>query len=557
MPPTSVWWIAILAIGVAVAVIVGRRRRAKALMERRRVWGQMRERQRDMWAIGRYYRVVTPEHDTTSAIDDRTWTDLNLDDVFSVIDRTESVFGQQVLYARLRGGAGTNRDAFEALVSRMGDDAPARESAQEALARLSNVAGYDVADLTRPGALETRPWHVLFPVMGLSMLAALLLIPFWPAAVLIVISGSFINLFVRSLVAPSLRLVAGAFRQVGPLLWAVPPIAAIEGPAVAPIFGDLRGDLRKLTRLRRIAGLAGRDSSAALSGDIGALIFEYLNLLLCLDASAFYFGAHELRARAPQLLRVIGVVGDVDAAISIASYRAGTPGWTRPVLRSDRAPFRLVGVRHPLLPDAVPNSLEVSGPRGVIITGSNMSGKSTFLRTIGVTTVMAQTINTCLADTYDAPVFTVRSCIGRADDPASGKSYYLVEVESVVSVVHASRTTVPHLMIFDELFRGTNTVERIAAGEAVLVSLVADGASGAPSPHVVVVATHDLELVDRLRGLYAPYHFADAVSDDGLSFDYRLQHGPATTRNAIALLAQRGAPADLIAYALERAGGAP
>jgi DNA mismatch repair ATPase MutS len=182
-----------------------------------------------------------------------------------------------------------------------------------------------------------------------------------------------------------------------------------------------------------------------------------------------------------------------------------------------------------------------------------MSGKSTFLRTVGVTTVLAQTINTCLAAAYAAPIFTVRTCIGRADDPSTGKSYYLVEVESVLDLVNAASSDVPHLMLFDELFRGTNAVERIAAGEAVLISLVAPRADGQLSPHVVLAATHDQELVDLLDGIYAAHHFSDSVDGGGLTFDYMLRPGSATTRNAIALLRQRGAPVELVVRALARA----
>jgi DNA mismatch repair ATPase MutS len=90
---------------------------------------------------------------------------------------------------------------------------------------------------------------------------------------------------------------------------------------------------------------------------------------------------------------------------------------------------------------------------------------------VGVTANLAQTINTCLAHRYEAPPFVVRTCIGLADDPAAGKSYYLVEVETVVALLHAARDPGAHLMLFDELFRGTNAVERIAAAEAVLSDL--------------------------------------------------------------------------------------
>ena len=151
-----------------------------------------------------------------------------------------------------------------------------------------------------------------------------------------------------------------------------------------------------------------------------------------------YFGARDLRVHHAALLRVIAAMGEVDAAISTASFRAGRHDWTRPRFRQPGAPAELTDVRHPLLLDAVPNSISLAPGRGVLITGSNMSGKSTFLRTVGVTAVLAQTLNTCLAAEYHAPVFNVRSCIGRSDDLLSGKSYYIAEVESLLGLVEAS-----------------------------------------------------------------------------------------------------------------------
>jgi DNA mismatch repair ATPase MutS len=338
---------------------------------------------------------------------------------------------------------------------------------------------------------------------------------------------------------------------VSPLVAAAEVTSSLGSDATAPIIGTLRLDAARLSRLRRIANWAGRDATGAIVGDLRALLFEYLNMVFWLDANALFFGARELTERAPELLRVIAGVGEIDAAISVASYRAGTPGWTRPIFKPAGSAL-LNDIRHPLLADAVPNSITLTPPHGVIITGSNMSGKSTFLRTVGVTAVLAQTINTCLASQYEAPLFAVRTCIGRGDDPRTGKSYYLVEVESVLALVRAGREPMPLLLLFDELFRGTNAVERIAAGEAVLLALLVS-ADGQPSPHNVLVATHDQELVDLLDTVYAPYHFTETIDARGLTFDYRLQVGAAKTRNAIALLSQRGAPPELVAHALARA----
>ncbi len=113
----------------------------------------------------------------------------------------------------------------------------------------------------------------------------------------------------------------------------------------------------------------------------------------------------------------------------------------------------------------------------------------------------------------------------------------------VLALVRAAEEEPPRLFLLDELFRGTNTVERIAAGKAVLVHL-------ARGPHVTLVATHDIELVPLLAGTHIPCHFRESVADGGLSFDHRLRPGPSSTRNAIALLASAGFPADVVEDAL-------
>ncbi|HEX5109775.1 MAG TPA: hypothetical protein VFV95_15090 [Vicinamibacterales bacterium] len=537
----------VVLLGVAgVLFMFNRRQRARALREQRAAWGGALDRERNMEAIASYYRGVAAH--VAPALDDRTWDDLDMDAVFALLDRTESAVGQQLLYSRLRAnGRASGAGPFEALVTRMSDDVAARERAQLVLRSLRASAAYDLWWLAMPGTLATERRHVLFPVAGLSMVVLVAASVFWPPALFLLMVGAMGSILLRASVAQRLRVVTGAFRELAPLLAAAEVFVALDLPETA---SSLRLDLPRLARLRSIAAWAGRDSARAVAGDMQEILFEYLNLLFWLDANALFFGARELGRRGSELLRVIAAVGDVDAAISIASYRAGTSGWTRPTFRSRTV--ILDAARHPLLPHAVPNSVAMTAPEGMIVTGSNMSGKTTFLRTVGVTAVLAQTINTCLAVRYEAPEFVVRSCIGRADDLQSGKSYYFAEVESVVSIVRSARGSASHLLLFDELFRGTNTVERIAAAEAVLLSLLAP-ATGEPTAHVVLAATHDGELVTLLEGVYGAYHFADAIGPAGLSFDYLLRPGAARTRNAIALIAQQGAPAALIEHARERA----
>ena len=532
--------ILVLLVVVIVSAAASWRARGQLLIRIRNEWGHARKRQRDMEAIPDYFR--SHEH-PDDVLDDRTWRDLLLDETFANLDRTESTVGQQVLYKRLRSHGGSLAE-FEDMVTRMSADTDRRERAQVALARLRDPAGYYIHRLTFPETLQREQWHIFFPIWTAAVLVTLSLSIFWPKLIFMALLVFVVNFVIRISTA---RRVSGEitwFRQVGPLLSAARKLATITDSA--PLTASLKSDLNALKRLGTIARWVSRDPYTA--NEIVFAVTEYLNVLLLMDANALYFAARELHLRGANLRRVIEVVGEVDAAIAVASFRTGVRQWTRPRFVDPARTAMFTNIRHPLLDNAVPNSLMLAPPHGLLVTGSNMSGKSTLLRTLGINVVLAQTINTCVAESYSAPVYQVRSCIGRSDDLIGGKSYYLVEVESVLSLVQASESSAPHLFIFDELFRGTNAVERIAAAEAVLATLIGSG-----KPHVTVAATHDGELVDLLSDSYAVCHFGDALSPDGLMFDYHLMPGPATSRNAIALLELNGAPKSMVRRALERA----
>jgi DNA mismatch repair ATPase MutS len=190
----------------------------------------------------------------------------------------------------------------------------------------------------------------------------------------------------------------------------------------------------------------------------------------------------------------------------------------------------------------VPNSIHVVDA-SVLITGSNMSGKTTFIRALGVSAVLAQTVHTTCAAVWRAPMLHVRTSIGRADSIVDGKSYYLAEAESVRALVRASGSGQQHLFLLDEIFRGTNPTERVAAASAVL-SYLSRGSD------LVFVATHDIEVLELLGDGFGAYHFRESVDGGVLTFDYRIHPGPSSTRNAITLLRLMEYPEELVAEAM-------
>lgn len=541
---------AVFLVTVATAAVLSMQHRRRVLAQVRATWGTPRPRVRNMEAIADYHRSLASSPAAAPALDDRTWNDLDMDAVFAALDRTESTLGQQALYHRLRTApVAPHLEAFDAVAVRFAADAAIRERAQVALSRLQNPAGYDLWWLAQPDSLERKPWQVVYPIIPALLVASLIAAAIWPVLLLVPILSAPLNMVIRARTARRVNTVVAVFRQLFALINVAGTLSFLSESDIDPIVGPLRVETPQLRRLKAMTRWISRDPFAMVE-PLGSIV-ELLNLLLLLDVNAVYFGTKEIQQRSASLLRVIAAVGDVDAAISIASFREEHRNWTRPRFRPAGDPIMLADIVHPLVHEPVPNSIGLSPPHGVLITGSNMSGKSTFLRTAGVAAVLAQTIHTCLARRYEAPVLTILSCIGRSDDLVAGKSYYLMEVETVLRLVHASASAEPHLFLFDELFRGTNAVERIATAEAVLKGLIED-AQGRKH-HVVLAATHDGELVELLKDSYASYHFTDSLGAEGLVFEHRLEPGPARSRNAIALLRLNGAPETIVNDALARA----
>jgi DNA mismatch repair ATPase MutS len=171
-----------------------------------------------------------------------------------------------------------------------------------------------------------------------------------------------------------------------------------------------------------------------------------------------------------------------------------------------------------------------------------MSGKSTFLRTLALNSILAQTIYTCFADEYISPILKQFSSIRIDDNLFEGKSYYFQEVNIMASLISAVNLPQQNLFVLDEVFKGTNTVERIAAAKALLSYLNRND-------NIVVVSTHDIELADLLESEYDLYHFTEIVESNELHFDHSIKPGQLKTRNAIKILELSNFPTDLVSEA--------
>ena len=227
---------------------------------------------------------------------------------------------------------------------------------------------------------------------------------------------------------------------------------------------------------------------------------------------------------------IVEKIGYLDAVISIGYFRAALPHYCVPELAEGAdEPLTISEGFHPAISYPVSNSF--SQKKGMLVTGSNASGKSTFLKMTAINAVLAQTIHTCAAKSYRGNYYRIYSSMALRDNLASGESYYIVEIKALKRIVDAAAepSQSPLLCFVDEVLRGTNTVERIAASVQILRKLSEQGI-------YCFAATHDIELTHLLEDVYDNYHFEEEVRDGDVLFSYRLLEGRAHTRNAIRLL---------------------
>ena len=250
-----------------------------------------------------------------------------------------------------------------------------------------------------------------------------------------------------------------------------------------------------------------------------------------------------MESKKSSIQNLFNYVGHIDTAISIASLRAGKEKTCLPKFVSTKKELILKSLYHPLIEDCVKNNLTIK-EKSILITGSNMSGKSTFLRSLIINSILAQTIYTCFADEFTSPILKQFSSIRIDDDLFDGKSYYFQEVGIMATLLAQVKSSDQNLFVLDEVFKGTNTIERIASAKAILSYLNRN-------ENIVIVATHDIELADMLAQEYDLYHFTETVENKALHFDHTIKSGQLKTRNAIKILELSNYPADVIKEAQE------
>lgn len=492
------------------------------------------------------------QKESSMEVDDITWNDFDLDEIFHRVNYTHSTMGELYLYQMLRNPESTlsvleERDR----VTKFFTENEALRVKKEY--QLSNIGKYNRVSIYKyREEIKKFPRIPVVPhliIAGLQLSALILCLFRLNWGILIFLILLLMNLTYYYHSKKKLEMHFPVVLQLGSMLNTIKKMDDLtDCKELEPYAKILKKASELSKRYKRYYRIMGNITLGVIP-DIDAIYSSFIVSYFHLDLLIFPLVNQLIKRNMDLIIQIYETVGFLDCMISVAAFRHKAVDLEgnilcKPVFTNEVI-YEGEDVYHPLIGVySVANTIKTA--RSVLITGSNATGKSTFLRTVGINAVLAQTIYSVFGKHYRAPFFHILSSMNLKDSIQNKDSYYMAEVKALKRIMDAAYEDRPILCCIDEVLRGTNTTERIAAASKILENL-------SKSNVLCFVASHDLELTYILEGHYDNYHFQEEVDDDGIKCDYILYKGRSYTRNAISILKFIGFSEDIIEEAKSRA----
>lgn len=526
----------VLAGGFIYASISNRRTKKRRIKQNiREKYGRVPDEKETLEkAVYNYYETCSKHSD----IDEVTWNDLSMDEVYLRINNCDSSVGEELLYAQLHDTQRTMEQ--DELLERRITFCEQEEERFKVEEKLTSL-GKDKTLYYIPSYMQTLS-DFRIPNMWLYRLfQVLLVLGIVLAAVLHNAAGGVLLIIILALNLTAYSVtVRGKFdNEIAMLtssMYLVTTARALyeehHGNGICDELEEYLGYFEKMDKkMFLLAAQAGQKN-----GDGFEVLQDFL-----LGATMWHIITYDkvmrcMEAHVSEYMEIYRIIGELDAAVSIGSFRKSLVSYVLPEYTDERR-IVMEEIYHPLLKDPVCNSADMG--RSCIITGSNASGKSTFIKTVAVNVILAQSIHTCSAQRMVLPRALMITSMAVRDDIMSGDSYFIKEIKYLKRIMDEMSKERMVICVIDEILRGTNTLERIAASKAILEYLSRKNC-------LAIVASHDRELTELTGMGYDNYHFTEQAGEHDIMFDYKLRQGPADSKNAIRLLELAGFPESVV-----------
>lgn len=467
------------------------------------------------------YHAYRDHYNEQSFIDDKTWSDLNMDTLFHKINFNFTAIGEMRLYATLRGMFKVNQTS---LINMFKENKVFRLNVSYILSKI----GKNVYPLFPDQMLPTKRNILLMfcPLLPFIGFAFIFLIP--SKGILICLTFMILNAILSFKLKKSYDQDLKSIFYTANVIKQSQALSKIEStPAISVDFTHFKAS-------RRFSGLlAGVESQ-----DMASSIIMFIKLVFMIDYVLFHLIQRSYFKYQEEVMTCYDYISILDNHYSIAMYQHTLTHYCYPKINHNINGLQMKSIIHPLLDEenAIANTIDISNH--ILLTGSNASGKSTFMKAVALNLILAQSIQTATAHSFIYQPGYVMTSMANADDVLSGDSYFMSELKSIRRLFNTHQCNKIYCFI-DEIFKRTNTTERIAASESVLSYLDNQKA------YQVIAATHDVELSTLLENTYNNYHFNESIQENSIFFDYKIKPGKANTRNAIELLRITQFPIDI------------
>lgn len=539
--------IVVLTTGISLGLNAERNMNLKDRIES--CWGKDEDERLssdDLKTIAEYFNNRKQDEKGAFFIDEITWNDLSMDSIFEKINTTESSPGEQYLYNILREPLYDEEKLKyrDKLIKFFQTHEKERKKIQYILAKLGKKRNCFISDYFYNSKGEKRKSNLNFyRALAILPIAGICITFLNPYIGLVIVSIACVtNVLVYYIDQNNIKYKIESFKYIVQIV-KVADLILKENLEELEIYNKkLKKAITLIKSIKNASFTLGNNGT-----DVGVMN-EYISIIFLLDLINYEKISNTLIEKSEEFKIIFEVVGIIDSSISIASYRERLKGYVTPelvkCLGKQDATIIFKDINHPLMKEQVSNSMKVSD--SILITGSNASGKSTFLKTVAINIILAQTIYTCLAKEFKCCYFKIYTSMALKDDIFNNESYYIAETKSLKRIIDALNCDIPTICFIDEILRGTNTVERISASSQVLKYLTSNNC-------ICVAATHDVELTYILERYFSNYHFEEKIIDNQITFDYLVHQGRSNTQNAIRLLGILGYSDAIVKKAEEKA----
>lgn len=503
--------IGIIVLGIVVNTITTIVKRKKLISNIKQLWKSKKTLEEFIRPNSRfdYQFNLRRKNYSDTLIDDKTWTDLDMDTLFHKSNFNFTAIGEMKWYATLRKMFTINN---KKLVNQFKDE-QFRVNVSYHLALIGKVVYPLFPDQIKP--VKRNNLFMLCPF--LPLLGAIIIFINITLGILIILFSILLNIGLSAHLKKSYSQDLKSIFYTSKVIKHSYSLSKIKGTPSINI------DFQQFKLARSLSGFIGK----ADDQDIGGTFIMLFKMSFMLDYFFFHIIQFTYVKHQEELLQCYDYISTLDNHYSLVMYRRTLNTYCEPSIIKDKQQITFSNLLHPLLTEAVPNSLNIK--HNILLTGSNASGKSTFMKAVATNLILAQTLNTATAEAFSYKPGLVYTSMANTDDILSGDSYFMTELKSIRRLFNIKNNQLVYCFI-DEIFKGTNTTERIAASESVLNYLDTE------KHYKVIAATHDIELSEYLKANYENYHFNESIENNQIYFDYKIKKGKANTRNAIELL---------------------